>query len=404
MTETPDTAISIDDVSKRYRIYHERNQSLKAWALRGRRAGYEEFWALRDVSFDVERGSTFGLIGENGCGKSTLLKCIANILRPDMGRILTRGKVSALIELGAGFHPELSGRDNVYLNGSLLGLSTREIDRRFDRIVEFSGLEHFIDTPVKNYSSGMYMRLGFAIAINVDPEILLIDEILAVGDEAFQRKCLGKLGELRAQGCTIVIVSHALDTMRMMCDRAALIAHGEVQGVGPAGAMIDQYLGHETGSFARPTPEQARWGSGELLVGKLEFLTVDGGPLGRLHTGDGLRLRLRYSSRSPIHAPSFGVSFQTAEGITVAVPSTTDAGIDTGAISGDGYLDVVVPSLPLGPGTYKVSAYAHDAALTHAFDVRHNFLEFTVTAGGGVPIGNGVVAVQAKWEPPVAVS
>lgn len=404
MTTTSGSAISIEDVSKRYRIYHERNQSLKAWALHGRRAGFEEFWALRDVSFDVDAGSTFGLIGENGCGKSTLLKCIANILRPDEGHISTRGKVSALIELGAGFHPELSGRDNVYLNGSLLGLSTREIDRRFDRIVDFSGLEHFIDTPVKNYSSGMYMRLGFAIAINVDPEILLIDEILAVGDEAFQRKCLDKLGALRNDGCTIVIVSHALDTMRVMCDRAALISHGELQGVGSAGAMIDQYLGHDGGAFARPTPEQARWGSGELLVSALEFLSPDGGPLGSLRPGDGLRLRCRYTTHMPVSDASFGVSFQTSEGITVAVPSTTDVGLATGTLAEHGYIDVVVPSLPLGPGVYKVSAFVHDRDLQQAYDVRHNFLEFTVTASNGAIPGNGVVAVHARWEPPVAVS
>lgn len=401
MTTAPRSAISIDGVSKRYRIYHERNQSLKALALHGRRAGYEEFWALRNVSLEVEPGTTFGLIGENGCGKSTLLKCIANILRPDEGGISTRGKVSALIELGAGFHPELSGRDNVFLNGSLLGLSTREIERRFDRIVDFSGLEHFIDTPVKNYSSGMYMRLGFAIAINVDPEILLIDEILAVGDEAFQRKCLAKLGDLRDEGCTIVIVSHALDTMRVMCDQAALISHGEVQGVGSAGSVIDQYLGHETGSFARPSPEQARWGSGELLITKLDFLAPDGGPLGRLAPGDGLRLRCRYAAHTPVTDPSFGVSLQTAEGITVAVPSTTDVGLTTGTLQEQGYLDVVVPSLPLGPGVYKVSAFVHDAGLSHAFDVRHNFLEFTVGTGGRYEPGNGVVAVRAQWEPPV---
>jgi ABC-type polysaccharide/polyol phosphate transport system ATPase subunit len=393
-------AITIEDVSKRYRIYHERNQSLKAWVLQGRRAGFEEFWALRDVSFEIEAGSTFGLVGANGCGKSTLLKCIARILRPDQGRIGVNGSVSALIELGAGFHPELSGRDNVFLNGSLLGLSTRDIERRFDDIVGFSGLEQFIDTPVKNYSSGMYMRLGFSIAISVDPEILLIDEILAVGDEEFQRRCLAKLEDLRRGGTTVVIVSHALDTMRIMCDRAALLSSGELLTVGPAGAVIDRYLGHDGASFTRPTPDQARWGSGEIVLTGIDFLTLDGDPLGRLHPGDGVRMRFRYTAHGTVERPSFGATLQTAEGITVSLPTTVDARLDTGRVSGSGSLDLVVPRLPLGPGVYKVSAFVHDDARTHAYDVRHTFLEFTVAAGGGGDPGNGVVAVAAGWEPP----
>jgi len=204
------SVITVEEVSKRFRLYHERNQSLKIWMMRGRRATFEEFWALRDVSLEIEEGKTFGLIGENGSGKSTLLKCIAKILRPDSGRISVTGKVSALLELGAGFHPELSGRENIYLNGSILGLGKRDLDRIFDDIVGFAGLERFIDTPVKNYSSGMYIRLGFSVAINVDTDILLIDEILAVGDEQFQRKCNEKFAELKDQGKTVVIVSHAL--------------------------------------------------------------------------------------------------------------------------------------------------------------------------------------------------
>ena len=183
---------------------------LKATVMRGGRARYEEFWALGDVSFEVAEGTTFGLIGHNGSGKSTLLKCLARILEPDQGTIRIDGQMSALLELGAGFHPELSGRENVYLNGSILGLSKRQIDRRFDDIVGFAGLERFIDTPVKNYSSGMYVRLGFSVAINVDPDMLLVDEVLAVGDEEFQRKCLERFAELRDAGKTIVVVTHSL--------------------------------------------------------------------------------------------------------------------------------------------------------------------------------------------------
>ncbi len=205
-----DSAISVEDVSKNFRLYTERNQSLKAMAMSRTRVRYEEFPALRDVSLEIPAGVTYGLIGENGSGKSTLLKCMARILKPETGRIRTEGKVSALLELGAGFHPELSGRDNVYLNGAILGLSKKQLAARFDDIVGFAGLEHFIDTPVKNYSSGMYVRLGFSIAINVDPDILLVDEVLAVGDEQFQRKCAEKFADLKHSGKTVVIVSHAL--------------------------------------------------------------------------------------------------------------------------------------------------------------------------------------------------
>ncbi|MGA0355814.1 MAG: ABC transporter ATP-binding protein, partial [Ilumatobacteraceae bacterium] len=186
-------AVAVHDLWKSFRLYHERNQFLKAAILRGRRARYEEFWALKDVSFEVPVGTTFGVIGSNGSGKSTLLKCLAGILVPERGSVEISGRISALLELGAGFHPELSGRENVFLNGAILGLSKKEIAARFDSIVDFAGLEDFIDTPVKNYSSGMFVRLGFAVAAHVEPEVLLVDEVLSVGDEAFQRKSAEKI-------------------------------------------------------------------------------------------------------------------------------------------------------------------------------------------------------------------
>jgi len=235
-------AVDVRNVSKTFRLYHERNQSLKVALLRRKRATFEELWALRDVSFTVAQGQTFALIGENGSGKSTLLKCIARILRPESGTAHVRGKMSALLELGAGFHPELSGRDNIFLNGSILGLSKKHIESKFDEIVDFAGLDRFIDTPVKNYSSGMYVRLGFSVAINVDPDVLLVDEVLAVGDEQFQRKCSEKFADLRARGKTIVIVSHSLSTVRTVCDQAAWLQQGRLRMVGPAPAVIDAYI------------------------------------------------------------------------------------------------------------------------------------------------------------------
>lgn len=250
-----DIAVRVTDVSKRFRIYHERNQSIKQMVLRRSRGTYEEFWALRDVSLDVPKASTYGLIGENGSGKSTLLKCMAKILVPDHGSVKTVGSISALLELGAGFHPELSGRENVYLNGSILGINPKELSRKFDEIVDFSGIERFIDTPVKNYSSGMYVRLGFAIAINVSPDILLVDEVLAVGDAEFQQKCAAKFKELKGSGCTIVVVSHAMGMIKDLCDSGAWLEHGEVRVTGSAAEITRAYLTQVAEHTGEPMPE-----------------------------------------------------------------------------------------------------------------------------------------------------
>jgi ABC-2 type transport system ATP-binding protein len=234
-------AIEVDDVSKKFRLYKERNQSIKSAVMRRRVSEHEDFWALRDISMQINQGETFGLVGDNGSGKSTLLKCMAKILYPDKGGITMHGRVAALLEVGSGFHPELSGRENVYLNGSILGMSRKEVDRKFDDIVDFSGVREFIDQPVKNYSSGMYVRLGFSVAINVEPDILLVDEVLAVGDESFQAKCAEKFAQFRDEGRTVVIVSHALGTLAKMCDRAAWIQHGDLKMVGAPDDVIALY-------------------------------------------------------------------------------------------------------------------------------------------------------------------
>lgn len=234
-------AVEVRDVSKKFRLYHERNQSIKSAVMRRRISVHEDFWALKDVTFDVPQGSTFGLIGSNGSGKSTLLKCLARIYYPDEGSISMNGRVAALLEVGTGFHPELSGRENVFLSGSILGMSRKEILRRFDSIVDFSGVEQFIDQPVKNYSSGMYVRLGFALAIHVDPEILIVDEVLAVGDAEFQEKCRQKFVEFKNEGRTVVLVSHSLSTVEGMCDRVAWLNKGALQQSGDAHQVIEAY-------------------------------------------------------------------------------------------------------------------------------------------------------------------
>jgi lipopolysaccharide transport system ATP-binding protein len=242
-------AVRVDHVTKTFRMYHERNQTIKAAIMRGRTSVHEDFLALKDVSFDVPAGSTFGLIGSNGSGKSTLLKCLANIYYPNKGSITHFGRIAAMLEVGSGFHAELSGRENIFLNGSILGMTKKEVSRKFDEIVDFSGVESFIDQPVKNYSSGMYVRLGFAIAINVDPDILVVDEVLAVGDSEFQQKCFAKFRDFKEDGKTVILVSHDMGTVSSMCDQAAWLRHGDLVKVGPAKDTIKAYLdslNHET--------------------------------------------------------------------------------------------------------------------------------------------------------------
>ncbi|WP_439690666.1 ABC transporter ATP-binding protein [Curtobacterium sp. SP.BCp] len=236
-----DVAVSVENVSKRFRLYHERNSSLKSAVMRGKKSVHEDFWALRDVSFEVPHGSTFGLIGKNGSGKSTLLKCLAKILWPEQGHITANGKQASLLEVGSGFHPELSGRENIFLNGSILGMSRKEVTRKFDDIVSFSGVGHFIDQPVKNYSSGMYVRLGFSVAISVSPDILVVDEVLAVGDATFRKRCQRKFREMQQEGRTIILVSHSMGMVESMCDQVAWLDDGELKQVGDAKDVIAAY-------------------------------------------------------------------------------------------------------------------------------------------------------------------
>lgn len=236
-----DAAVSVEHVSKRFRMYHERNDSLKSMVMRGKKSVHEDFWALKNVSFEVPQGTTFGLIGKNGSGKSTLLKCLAKILWPEEGSITARGKQASLLEVGSGFHPELSGRENVFLNGSILGMSRKEVARKFDDIVSFSGVGHFIDQPVKNYSSGMYVRLGFSVAVAVTPDILVVDEVLAVGDATFQKRCRTKFKEMKQEGRTVILVSHSMSTVKDMCDEVAWLNQGELKMIGKTDEVVKAY-------------------------------------------------------------------------------------------------------------------------------------------------------------------
>lgn len=397
MSGTP--AVEIDGVSKRFRMYRERNQSLKAALMRGGRATFDDYWALQDVSFDIDQGSTFALIGENGSGKSTLLKCIARILEPEKGAIRTHGSVAALLELGSGFHPELSGRENVFLNGSILGMSKKELERKFDEIVHFAGIEPFIDQPVKNYSSGMYMRLGFSVAINVDPDILLVDEVLAVGDAAFQDKCMEKFVEFRRQGKTVVIVSHAMGSMRTLCDEAVWLDRGRVVEVGRADAIVDRYVdkGHEKGvDPAASTRSGGRIGSGEALLGDVAVLGSDGAPATLFRTGDAVTIRIPYECSERVERPAFALALDTVDGMRIWAHHTRDGGPDIPFIEGTGHIELVVPSLVLQPHTYDLSARILDHTLTHTYDFRRHCYRFVVETGD-VRESGGVVALGGRW-------
>ncbi len=234
-------AVVVDGVSKKFRLFHERNQTLKSAVMRGRRIVADDFWAVRDVSFEVPHGQTFGLIGRNGSGKSTLLKTLARIYQPDEGRVVLNGRVSSMLEVGSGFHPELSGRENIFLNGSILGLTRKQVTARFDAIVDFSGVEAFIDQPVKNYSSGMYVRLGFAVAVHTEPDILIVDEILSVGDGAFREKSRKKFLEFTGEGRTVILVSHALSQITDMCEETAWLHEGHLRALGPTAEVVEAY-------------------------------------------------------------------------------------------------------------------------------------------------------------------
>ena len=321
-------AIEIQSVSKRFRLYKEKYTSLKERVLHGGKIPFEEFWALRDVELDVYPGETIGILGRNGSGKSTLLKCIAGILTPTSGQIVLRGQLAAMLELGAGFQPELSGRDNIYLNASLLGLSRRQIERSFDDIVAFAELEDFIDNQVRFYSSGMYVRLGFAVAVNVDPDILLVDEVLAVGDERFQQKCMERIHQFQQEGRTIVVVSHAADVMRQICNRVAVIDAGRVISVAAPGEAIrafrDRLLATGVGEEVLPAVEDTGsiplGPSGpigaprpvELRVTSVDRPHADERP--HMLTGERLALTLEVDCRDTVRDAAIGVSIFGADG------------------------------------------------------------------------------------------
>jgi ABC-2 type transport system ATP-binding protein/lipopolysaccharide transport system ATP-binding protein len=404
-----DYAIRAEGLSKRFWLNPERRTGLKERFIRGRAPRGHEFWALRDASFAIERGGTFGLLGQNGSGKSTTLKVLAGIYRPTAGTVEVNGRVSALLELGAGFHGELTGRENIRLNGAILGLSGKQINRAMDRIVDFAGLGQFIDSPVKIYSSGMFVRLGFAVAVSLDPEILMVDEVIAVGDEEFQRKCFDHLFELRKRGTTIVLVTHSLGLIRDICDQAAWLEHGVIRELGSAREVADAYIAdvndreihaqHASVSPAIAEEDIAttrRLGSGEIRVTSLEFLDGAGSPSPVLLAGAPCTVRMHYVAHENVSDAIFGIGFLHESGASVSGPNSGRVG--SWAVSkGEGYVDFVVDELLLQPATYQVSTAIVDRG--HTFDYADREFELRVRGRGDQE--PGLTRMPGVWRPPV---
>lgn len=359
--------ITVEGLWKRFRLYRDRHQSLKARLVSRRRSKYEEFWALKDVSFEVTPGESLGIIGANGCGKSTLLKCLTGIYKPTQGALTVDGRVSALIELGAGFHPELSGRENIFLNSSILGLDQNTIKSRFDQIVEFAGLEDFIESPVKVYSSGMTVRLGFAIAANADPEVLLVDEVLAVGDEAFQQKCFEHLAKFKRQGGTIVLVSHSLEQVRQVCDRAIWLDEGSIRTIGTPSEAIDQYLA-EVHSAEIDESGRARWGTGEVWVEDVEVVDETGQQAAFIRSGRPFGIKARIKANQPVDDLVVGLRLDTVEGTRVWSTNTALKGIKTIAVAGSTLVTFLSEEMPLLGGQFELTVALADESLVNRYD------------------------------------
>jgi ABC-2 type transport system ATP-binding protein len=384
-------AIVVDDLAKRFRVFRERPTSLKQRLLTGH-ARAEDFWALRDITLDVAEGSTFGLIGHNGSGKTTLLKCIAGILRPTSGRITQRGRLAALLELGAGFHPELTGRENVYLNASFLGLSRRQTDAVYDAIVEFAEIGDFMGSRVKVYSSGMLVRLGFAVAVHVDPDVLLVDEVLAVGDEAFQAKCIARVREFQREGRTIVLVTHALDTVRELCDRAAMLHHGTLHALGHPDDVVREMryvlLGVTDPSFV---PEE---GTREAEIAGVQIVRANGKGEGPVLRDDPLDIVVDVRAHEPVD--DLDVDFQILDGATnhpVLEARTSRAGLDLGRFE-NRRVRFRIGAFPYTAGKYWVTVGLSSRATGHAYHVQTQRYLFEVIE---------VPRVQERVEVPVRI-
>lgn len=404
--------LDVRNVSKRFRLYTEQQRSFQEIFVNFFRRipgnSAKEFWALRDVSFQVMPGESLGVIGPNGSGKSTLLKLLAGILEPTTGEIIVNGRISALLELGAGFHPDLTGRENIFLNGTLYGLSRQEMQRQVESIIEFSELREFIDMPIKHYSSGMYVRLGFAVAIHTEPDLLLVDEVLAVGDANFQHKCMDAIQRYRQRGGTLLLVSHDLGSIESICDRAIWYEHGQVQATGHPTDIVMQYLNHVAakeeavrsvagkGRSVDQLAEGQRWGTGRVQITDVRLCDADGIERSIFVTGAPMQIHLRYRADERIQDPIFGIALHHHNGTWVAGPNTDFGNLAIPEVNGEGEVIYHIPSLPLLAGGYSISAAAVNRSDTEMYDYHDRAYQFRVHTGN-TRERYGVVTLGGQW-------
>ncbi len=402
--------IQLDNVSVYYRTAQERIPSFKEYAIRWlkREIHYERFTALRNINLKVYPGEILGIIGPNGAGKSTLLKVVARVLHPSEGRVRIRGRVSPLLELGAGFDPELTGRENIYLNSAILGFSRKDIEQRFDRIVEFAGLQEFIDAPLRTYSTGMGARLGFSVATDVQPEILIVDEILGVGDANFQKKSFERIQSFQANGSTILLVTHSLERVRAMCSRVIWLEQGNLVMEGDAEQVVAQYLERSrqqdemrlrkqrSGQQQEAAPD--RWGTHRVEIVEVRIENAQGQEQTIFHTGDELRLRIRYRAQEPVRGAVFGMAIHRNDGLHVTGPNTAQAGLELPELQGEGELLYTAPAIPLLNGLYLVSVAVVNRDDSETFDFHNRMYPFRVENDDSFTEQYGLLTLGGRWE------
>ncbi len=403
----PLPAIQFENVSKKFNFY-DGNSTTVLESLIGRISPNKrshstadpDLWAVKDVSFDIMPGQSVGIIGKNGSGKSTALKMMTHILHPTKGRITVRGRVSALLELGTGFHPDLTGRDNIFLNAAILGIQKEIILEQYDKIVEFSELGEFIDMPVKHYSSGMYMRLGFSVAIHLDPDILIVDEILAVGDQAFQAKCLDHIHGMQQNGVTLVMVSHNLDLLRKMCSEMVWLDKGNMLLHGPAKEVADKYDSYMSNADMTSMKQATtfkREGSGEARITAVRIVDSNGDEKWEFQTHDAFIVEMDYTAHEEITTPEFRVAIYREDGLHINDPNTYAAGIEIEKLNGNGTVRYIVPDLPLMPANYRITTAIHNALYPRTYDYHEQAYTFRVIAGGTARQW-GAIEIAATWE------
>lgn len=386
--------ILLENVGKRFNIQGAKDRTLKSSLLdiiRGRHTK-KDFWALRGVNFSVQDGETLGVIGPNGAGKSTLLGLITGTLTPTEGRIATQGRLSSLLELGAGFHPDLSGRENIYLNGAILGLSKRQIDQRFQGIVDFAELTAFIDTPVKHYSSGMYVRLGFAIAVEVDPDILLVDEVLAVGDAMFRRKCLRKIREFQQQKKTMLVVSHDLETIKNISNRIVLLDEGKIIDLGDPGAIVEEYL--RLGLYRKGELVVKEWGNKEIEIEKVVLCDRENSERERFISGYPMMVKIHYQAKRRVENAAFGFSIADGEGRLCYGTNTLIERYPVVPLEGKGVISVEFSPLTLLQGKYYLSLAVHSVDHKTQFHRQENWYVFWVEPDRKA---DGFLNIPCRW-------